>query len=419
MLKKDDLLNSICAAIDWLACSPWRSFFIIFILSSAFNAHQMNQVPRRALIPNSDRELGAIVISYTKTGQLADPYVIPTGPTAHLPPVIPFFLGMIYRYFGLTSTAGYVSRLFVIVNGSLLYALLPWLSEKLGTTRQAGFIGGITGALLIEYHGHGEYLTGLVMGLLLAAFLGRWTKNRVTWSGSLLLGLAMGAAFHVQPALLPVMLGCITFELWWSRSQRKWAYPGVLVLGVVIACIPWGWRNYTTFNAIFFIRSNFGLELRVGNHEGAAATFEEMLAHHVPRHPKGQLSEALQLQEMGEIEYMRQAQSEALEWISTNPGDFIRLTLQRFANVWVGPLHGPKVAAGVFALTILAGWGAWRTFSSLTIPQRASFLIPLVTYPLIYYIVAYMPRYRVPIDWILFILAGAAVWSWIRPRLLQ
>ena len=416
MLKKDDLLRGIRAVIDWLACSPWRSFFIIFLLSIAFNVHQLNQVPRRALIPNSDRELGATVISFAKTGQLADPYVIPTGPTAHLPPVIPVILGMIYRWFGLTSTAGYVSRLFVIVNGSLLYALLPWLSERLGTTRQAGFIGGIAGALLIEYHGHGEYLTGLVMGLLLVSFLGRWTKNRTTWWGSLLLGLAIGAAFHVQPALLPVMLGCIAFELWWSRNQRNWAYLGVLVLGVVIACIPWGWRNYTTFNAIFFIRSNFGLELRIGNHEGTAATFEEMLAHHVPRHPKAQLSEARLLQEMGEIEYMRQAQSEALEWIRTNPGNFIWLILQRFANVWAGPLQRTKAAAGVFALTILAAWGAWRTFSSLTIPQRASFLIPLVTYPLIYYIVAYMPRYRVPIDWILFILAGAAVWSWLRPR---
>jgi hypothetical protein len=40
-------------------------------------------------------------------------------------------------------------------------------------------------------------------------------------------------------------------------------------------------------------------------------------------------------------------------------------------------------------------------------------LIPLATYPLIYYIVAYMPRYRIPIDWILYILAGAAVWQLI------
>lgn len=56
---------------------------------------------------------------------------------------------------------------------------------------------------------------------------------------------------------------------------------------------------------------------------------------------------------------------------------------------------------------------AWRSIPKITIPQRAAFLIPLITYPLIYYIVAYMPRYRIPIDWILFILAGAAAWQLI------
>ena len=66
-----------------------------------------------------------------------------------------------------------------------------------------------------------------------------------------------------------------------------------------------------------------------------------------------------------------------------------------------------------YGLTVLAIVGAWRSFPRITIPQRAAFLIPLATYPLIYYIVAYMPRYRIPIDWILYILAGAAIWGLI------
>jgi hypothetical protein len=49
-------------------------------------------------------------------------------------------------------------------------------------------------------------------------------------------------------------------------------------------------------------------------------------------------------------------------------------------------------------------------------PQRASLLTPLVCYPLVYYVVLYMPRYRVPLDWILLLLAGAAVWRWLEGR---
>jgi hypothetical protein len=292
--------------------------------------------------------------------------------------------------------------------------MLPWLSEKQGTSRYAGFIGGIAGALLLEWHGHGEYLTGIAMGLILVVFLRRWTKNNISWKGSFLLGLGIGIAFHVQPALLPVILGCMAFELWWSRNKRKWAYLSVLALGILIACIPWGWRNYTTFNALVFIRSNFGLELRLGNHEGAVPALDMIVAlEGRPRHPKANFAEAKKLREIGEIAYMREATIEALEWIRGYPGDFVWLTLGRFGHVWAGPFHEPRKIVGISVLTILALWGAWRTIPNLTIPQRAAILIPLGTYPLVYYLVGYLPRYRVPIDWILFILAGAAVWGLI------
>jgi hypothetical protein len=119
---------------------------------------------------------------------------------------------------------------------------------------------------------------------------------------------------------------------------------------------------------------------------------------------------------VGEIEYMRQAGQEALDWIRTHPGDFLWLTVQRMGSLWAGPLHRPLAAGGVLALTILAIWGLCQTFPSLTTPQRAALIIPLATYPVIYYFIAYMPRYRVPIDWILFILAGAVAWSWLRRR---
>ena len=418
MFARHRLSSALRAGVVWVVRSPWRSFVVLFLLAFAIRVHQLNQIPSRYLIPTANRELGAIAISLMQTGEFANPYRIPTGPTAHLPPMYPFIVSMIYRWCGLTATAGYASLLFIIVTISLLYAMLPWFSSRLGVSRQAGFMGGLAGALPVEseWPGHGEYLTGIILGLLLIAFLARWTKNRVSMRGSLLLGLAMGAAFHLQPALLPAMLGCMAFELWWSRSRRKWIFLSVMTLGIVLACTPWAWRNYTVFNALFFIRSNFGLELRMGNHEGAAATMEVMDAQQVHRHPGNLSTEARILRDVGEVEYMRQAGQEALDWIRTHTGDFLWLTVQRIANLWLGPLHRPLAASGVFALTVLSFWGMWQAFPGLAIPQRAALMIPLATYPVIYYVVAYMPRYRMPIDWILFILAGAAVWKWIRRR---
>ncbi len=370
---------------------------------------QLNQIPAQYLVPSNQWELGSIAISLMKTGQFADPYMIPTGPTAHLPPIYPFILSLFYRCLGLSSSAGYATWLFIIATRSTLYAMLPWFSSKLGTGKTAGFLGGIAGALIVIWAGHGEYLTGIILGFLLIAFLQRWTRDKATRGGSFILGICTGLAFLLQPALLPVTIGCLLFELYWSKNPGRWVQVGLLVAGILLATAPWTWRNYETFHSIFFIRSNMGLELRMGNHEGAVATMELMDAQGEHNHPRTHFAEARKLRDVGEIAYMRLAQQEAVQWIRSQPFQFLWLSVQRFANLWAGPLHRPWSAAGVFALTLLAISGLRWAWPTLSQPQRAAFVIPLLTYPLIYYIVAYMPRYRAPIDWILYILAGAAV----------
>jgi len=122
------------------------------------------------------------------------------------------------------------------------------------------------------------------------------------------------------------------------------------------------------------------------------------------------------VQELGETKYMRQAKREALAWIRTHPTEFLHLTVSRMIHFWFGPLHRPLTALGISLLTLLAILGARRTMPALTIPQRAALLIPLATYPLIYYVVTYMYRYRVPLNWILLAFAGAEVWHWIKRR---
>lgn len=155
----------------------------------------------------------------------------------------------------------------------------------------------------------------------------------------------------------------------------------------------------------------------MGNNPGALATFEEMDARGSRYlHPRVDLSEARKVQNLGEIEYMREAQHDAVAWIVSHPAEFLWLTLRRIANVWVGPLHRPLGLPTVLGLTILALLGLCRSFPTLSIPQRAALIIPLAAYPLTYYFVAYMPRYRLPIDWILFILAGAVAWNWLIPK---
>lgn len=421
MLKKlgSGISRYLQTALNWLACFPWISFILIFSLNFNVRINDLMKIPARHLVPDTQWELGAIAISLLKTGQFANPYMIETGPTAHLPPVYPAIFAFIYYLFGLTSKAGYISLGFIAATNSIMYAMIPWLGTKLGAGKGAGLIGGIAGAFMLEWSAHGEGLTGVVLGLFLVAFLQRWTNNKISLFGSLLLGLGIGAAFHIQPVLLVVILGCLVFEIWWRKNQRVFANIIILILGILLACIPWAWRNYTVFNELFFIRSNLGLELRMGNHEGAAAAMDIMDTTEPGKHPRTHLSEARRLKKMGEVEYMRQALGETLIWIRENPGEFTKLTLLRFIHFWFGPLHRPMTAIYITVLTIMAILGVRRIYSSLSPTHRAVILIPLLTYPRIYYLVPYMVRYRMPIDWILLILAGAEVWHWIRRRSIE
>jgi len=318
MIRKNNLLSAAHAGVKWVFCSPWRAFIVLFLLACWPRLNQLNQFSRRYFVPTADRELGAITISLVKTGKFADTYVIPTGPTAHLPPIIPLIDSLIYRALGLTSQAGYVRAVIIVLTGSVLCGLLPWFSRRLGTGWAVGVLAGLVYALGGRRDsfwdilpGHGEFLAGLLLGLLLVTFVRRWSEGDGSWRGSLLLGLAAGAILHVQPALLPVILGCMLFELYWLKTLPKWAGVGVIALGIFLASLPWGLRNYNTFGAVFFIRSNLGHELRLGNNP--EATFEEMNAKYVQyRSPRASLQEALKLIEVGEIEYMKQARDEAL-----------------------------------------------------------------------------------------------------------
>lgn len=403
----------LAGPVRWIAGSPLRAFLAIFLVGLVLRLWMFSFVPKDLIPPNPKWETGAVAISLAQTGRFADPYLIPTGPTAHMQPLQVGAASLLYRVLGVGHAGGLVRWILVLAVCSLLWASLPWLGNRLGVGREAGVVGGMAGALAVGFPSEVEPVSALALFALLALFAARWRRSATSLGRSLLLGLATGVAFHLQPVLLPVVLGCVAFELWWSREPRKVGFAGMLLLGMLLACLPWGWRNYQTFEKVFFIRGNLGLELYVGNHPGAHADIDVSSARRSFRHPRTDLAEAERVLEIGEAAYMREKQHEALAWIGDNPGEFLRLTATRVLYFWLGPLHEPVRAFGYTVLFLLAVVGAWRVLPNLRAPERAALLIPLATYPLVYYVVAYMPRYGEPVRWILFLFAGGAVWGWV------
>ncbi|MFH1109414.1 MAG: hypothetical protein V1790_09495 [Planctomycetota bacterium] len=401
-----------------------RTWVLIFLVAFLVRGTILfsGMTPQRWIYPDTINEGGRVALSLHETGRYADPYLVPSGPTAHPLPLNTFLVALLYKTFGFTLAAGYARCLLHVTIYCTMYALMPWLGERLGLRRRAGLIGGLAGAL-IPYQGSEEVvgwtsnepLTAIALGLLLVALVRRWKAGHATSANSLCIGLGFGIALHLAPALLSVWLGCLAFEAWSTRRSRSRLGPALIVLGIVLACAPWTLRNYVAFGEWFFIRSNFGLELRMGNHEGATA--EEAAMNHregrAQRHPVVNQGEARLVAELGEMEYMRQARQEALGWVGSRPAEFLRLAAARFLHVWFGPRHSPGVAVFITVLTVLAAMGARRVFPGMSRAQRAAVLLPLALFPLVYYVVPYMPRYRVPIDWILLMLAGAECGHWL------
>jgi hypothetical protein len=372
-------------------------------------------VPDRLLLAGYHIEAEAVARSLVRGDGYADPYGIPTGPTAHPVPVHTGLQALLFLLFGDTLAAGYARAIAGIVACAALYATLPWLAERLGLGRRAGIVAGLAAAI-VPWQGSGEVLgwlsgdalAAMALGALAVMFARRSSApERVTDVGSIALGAFAGVAFHQAPALLPVVAGCVAFELWWTRSAGKWKQALVLTLGALVVCLPWAWRNYRALGDLFFIRSNFGLELHLGNHDGARADVWTTDVHRL--HPGNTVDEALRVRSLGEAAYMRAKRAEALGWIRAHPGPFAALTAGRVWHVWFGPPARPLEAILVSALTLLALAGLWRARSSLSVPQRAAIVVPLLAFPLIFYLVGYVPRYTFPLYGLLLVLAGRAV----------
>jgi hypothetical protein len=191
--------------------------------------------------------------------------------------------------------------------------------------------------------------------------------------------------------------------LWaWHRRWKtgKRSFLGiVLASAIFLACVaPWIARNYATFGKFIFIRDNLGAELRLGNGNGADGTWMEYL------HPTQDVYAMRQLQSMGELAYIALRKREAMDYIRSDYERFAALCGRRFVYFWAGspkatqPPWVNEVKNSMFlASSILMFWGLGRALRQRRHGAWLFFWLILL-YPALYYIVFPSPRYRVPIE---------------------
>jgi hypothetical protein len=244
--------------------------------------------------------------------------------------------------------------------------------------------------------------TLLLIGMIALALRCEQRPTKSLW---VLIGAYCGAAVLVNPALLLALLAILGWTAYQTRKRLPYSpLLGSLVLFLIFA--PWPIRNARVLHAFIPLRSTVGFELWVGNRAGATGFLDESQFPLFNKHEYGDYVSK------GEVVYMRDKSSLAKTYIDAHPGEFIRLSAMRFIRFWTGT--GSKDGSTIFAIhavltTSLGLIGIWRLLRERRYGLAVLFVLPLMLFPLPYYITHAEFRYRLVIDPLLTILGAYAI----------
>ena len=345
--------------------------------------------------------------SIASEGVIGNVYSPTSGKSAHVSPLYPLFLGGVYWLFGWNPVAERLTEEVVAIIGTTIsITLLPTVASAAGLAAVTGWAAAFFLAmspfnLWIETCGCWEQpYAAVVLVLLVIAFCqlsaSRWLNLKHVLFGGVLLGVG---ALLSPPVFLAGGL-MIVSELITQTEVRKQVGRGVVFM-VFIACIligPWVLRNFYAFNAFIPFRSNFGLELQIGNNSEANGKPGGDV------HPYSNPKELVHLLQLGEPEYMRRKQEAALSWMRAHPVRALELTAYRFRLFWFPSqdMFGPpslwrSLQAALFGLIAFAAMlelirlVAWKH-------DRSWLLVSAVIGPSLIYLVTHVDmRYRYPV----------------------
>ena len=338
-------------------------------------------------------------------GYLGDPFAIPTGPTAHLSPAYPLVVAAVRSITPSDNACMYIlSIIFAVVTSCNIAALLP-VSRALKLPRASGTIAALMWLIpfftWIELSGEFETPFSVTALLALVTLVARITASaRPTIVTGVKLGLAAGVAAYVTPLVLTVtaFATIVGARLVRWKTQSLVAVLAGATLAFAAAILPYTLRNHQVFGAWFFMRDDFGLELAMSNGPNARATFEENseVGGTLRHHPFASRAAAVELRDLGEVEYNRRLGTAAITWIKANPVEFLKLVIQR-AGYMVLPQAKhwyQRVIAGAISLMAIAG-------SVLLWPSRYRFGIrclsaAILGYLLVFLLIEHFMRYMYP-----------------------
>lgn len=243
--------------------------------------------------------------------------------------------------------------------------------------------------------------------LLLNLLMFDWlrTSSRILPIPEVLLsGCTAALAVSMRPAwiLFPVLFGLI----WWLKSgfQRRVFRLSCEVIVVMILCLlPWAWRNHEVTGHWVFTTLWSGPSLYDGLNPDAIGKSNMRF-----------FDEDRLWENLSEYEINQHYQQKAFQFVTANPGKTIQLVFAKQGEFWRPWLSAESIshsglswilATCFLLMLILAIFAVWtRTFSAWSLFFA---LAPLFYFAAIHAFFVGSPRYRLPAEFPLMILAAA------------
>jgi 4-amino-4-deoxy-L-arabinose transferase-like glycosyltransferase len=413
-------------------CSLPLIVLVALLLRVGFAWDYVGQNSRQALaVLPFLQESGNIAASLASGQGFSSPFRIETGPTAWMPPGYPWLLAWIFRVFGVRTYDSFLAAVALNILCSAFACVPIYFAGK----RAGGLAVAASAAWLWAFFPNtilnafesmwDASMTALLAAIILWATLAiekserwrEWVGYGLLWGVTLLTNVTL-------ISLLPLLLGWLAYRRWkaWSRTSESTnvianvvVRPALAFVIACLCCVPWTIRNYLVFHRFVPLRSTLGLQMWIGNNENPQEAWKEEL------HPIFNSAERMRYIRMGEIEYMKEKQREAIEFMLTHPARDVRQFASRFVATWSGgtptPLgdfiHAPGLwSRGVLLFNLFVAMGAaagivvlWR--------QRNAYLFPIAVFPVIfpwaYYLTLVVPRYRLPVDPAVMLLTAVAL----------
>ena len=333
------------------------------------------------------------------------PWVPADTPTSYYSGTMVLHLALVYRLFGYHPL---IARLLYVGMGIVVVYLIFRIGRRLfGETAglfAAAFAAGYS--YLILYSATLLTETPFIVFLLLAIEATYQLVEDDDNRWLIVLGFALAGVVVFRMAVLPFV---VLLLVWIYIKKRNTESPLSLVQMFVpvaimmLAILPWSFRNYMLFDRFMLLESQFGHVLWNSNHPDQGISFRGSWVAPIPQDLSG-LSEA-------ELTYA--LLERGIDNILRDPGRFFLLTLSRvkyFFTFW--PTANSSTISNfsrVMSFGILLPFMLYGLFISFPQWRR---LVPIYLFLVVHigvYVVSWvMIRYRIPIDAVLILFAGLA-----------